>query len=460
MGLFLAEGGCSKSGQLSLSFNSKEQFYIQESISYLKEIFGVESKIHKTGNENCRRVSLSSSILKEFIQALFGESLWTKKVPSFFYTVSRSIKMDLLKGWLDGDGYKHFNKKAFVIGYTSSNQLGMDMLRIAVSCKLNPKSWERLRKSRARVKNTEIGFYGTEACKIYGDQKTLSKTKNITCSNTPYGFARKISSIKKEHVIDEDVYCITTENEFTAIFNGVAQYQCVSFGAKNAVEYLMATEKLMKGDNEKFEFVFPPYLYGTGRVLIGRGQLNGEDGSLGSWMADAVIKYGVLRSNFDGLPKYAGSIAKKWGDTPGPDKKFIEEGTKHPVKSAAKIKSWDQLVEAIVNGYPCTTASDVGYEMEPESDGFHSQTDNWGHQMCFIGVDDRAKDPYAIIVNSWGDAHGHLKDFDTGDNLPIGVLRVRKKDAEKHIRAGETFAYSNFDGFPEQLIDKKLFMLI
>ena len=235
---------------------------------------------------------------------------------------------------------------------------------------------------------------------------------------------------------------------------------CVSWGARNAVEYLMATEKLMKGDHEKFEPVFAPYLYGTGRVLIGRGQLNGQDGSRGSWMADAVIKYGVLRSNFDGVPKYSGSIAKKWGDTPGPDRKFIDEGTKHPVKSAAQIKTWDQLVEAIVNGYPCTTASDIGYDMQPSSDGFHRQTDNWGHQMCFIGVDDRPTDPYAIILNSWGDAHGHLKDFDDGSNLPIGVLRVRKKDAEKHLRAKETFAYSNFDGFPEQLIDKKLFMLI
>ena len=235
---------------------------------------------------------------------------------------------------------------------------------------------------------------------------------------------------------------------------------CVSWGARNAVEYLMATEKLMKGDNEKLEPVFAPYLYGTGRVLVGRGQLNGQDGSLGSWMADAVIKYGVLRSNFEGVPAYSGKVASKWGDTPGPDKKFVEEGTKHPVKSAAQIKSWDQLVEAIVNGYPCTTASDVGYTMTAANDGFHRQTDNWGHQMCFIGVDDRASDPYAIIVNSWGDAHGELKDFNTGEVLPVGTLRVRKKDAEKHIRAGETFAYSNFDGFPEQLIDKKLFMLI
>ena len=238
---------------------------------------------------------------------------------------------------------------------------------------------------------------------------------------------------------------------------------CVSFGAKNACEYLMATEKLMKGDREEWQPIFPPYLYGTGRVFIGRGQLNGSDGSLGSWMADAVIKYGVLRANFPDVPKYSGRVASKWGDTPGPDKKFVEEGKLHPVKSAAQIKNWDDLRDAIINGYPCTTASDIGYSMEPSSDGFHRQTDSWGHQMCIIGIDDGYKngsDPYAIILNSWGDCHGHLKDFDNGDPLPVGVLRVRRKDMEKHIRQEETFAYSNFDGFPEQLIDKKLFMLI
>lgn len=235
---------------------------------------------------------------------------------------------------------------------------------------------------------------------------------------------------------------------------------CVSFGAKNACEYLMATEKLMKGDREAFHPVFPPYLYGTGRVLVGKGQLDGDDGSLGSWMADAVIKYGVLRSNFNGVPEYSGRVAKKWGDRPGPEKKFVDEGKSHPVRSAALIRSWDDLVAAISNGYPCTTASDIGYSMTASSDGFHRQNDSWGHQMCFIGVDDNDKDPYAIILNSWGDAHGQLKDFTTGENLPIGVLRVRRKDAEKHIRAGETFAYSNFDGFPEQLLDKALFMLV
>jgi hypothetical protein len=234
---------------------------------------------------------------------------------------------------------------------------------------------------------------------------------------------------------------------------------CVSFGAKNAIEYLMCTEVLMLGDREKFKPIFPPYLYGTGRVFVGGGQING-DGSLGSWMAEAVIKYGAIPSDTEGCPAYSGSIARQWGAPPGPAQKFVDVGKLHPVKSAALISNWNELVEAICNGYPCTVASNQGFNMEASRDGFHAPSGSWGHQMCIIGVDDEASDPYAIVLNNWGDVHGRLKDFNTNEDLPIGVLRVRKRTIERMIDAGETFAFSNFEGFPEQPIAKELFKLI
>lgn len=466
IGLYLAEGGCSKTktaingkyNKITFNFNINEELFAEEIIAITKNVFELEAKkyYHKK-KQNVLLVEIHNTKLATFIKQLISGNTYSKIVPSFMFNSPLTVKMSCIRGWIDGDG--HFSKKATrIIGVTASDSLLNDLSRLCLSCNLNPMTLKRKKAFHQTVAAGQMDLYGFDALSLGAYEVT--KPKALKIHKTPFGFARKITNISRKQVSDFPVFCITVEGEHTLIANGIAQHNCVSFGAKNAVEYLMATEKLMKGDNEKFESIFPPYLYGIGRVLIGRGQLNGDDGSLGSWMADAVIKYGVLRSNFDGVPKYAGSVAKKWGDTPGPDKKFIEEGSKHPVKSAAKIKSWDQLVEAIVNGYPCTTASDVGYTMTAANDGFHRQTDNWGHQMCFIGVDDRATDPYAIIVNSWGDAHGQLKDFDTGENLPIGVLRVRKKDAEKHIRAGETFAYSNFDGFPEQLIDKKLFMLI
>lgn len=234
---------------------------------------------------------------------------------------------------------------------------------------------------------------------------------------------------------------------------------CVSFGAKNAIEYLICTEMLMNGERETFKPIFPPYLYGTGRVFVGGGQING-DGSLGSWMAEAVIKYGAIPSDMEGCPKYSGSIARQWGNRPGPAQKFVDEGKQHPVKKAAQINNWDELVVAICNGYPCTVASNQGFNMEASRDGFHAPSGSWAHQMCIIGVDDEASDPYAIILNNWGDVHGRLKDFNTNEDLPVGVLRVRKRTIERMIAAEETFAFSNFDGFPDRPIEKELFKLI
>lgn len=240
---------------------------------------------------------------------------------------------------------------------------------------------------------------------------------------------------------------------------------CVSFGAKNAVEYLMACERLIKGDFEKWRPVFPPYLYGTGRVYIGRGQLGNEDGSLGSWMADAIVKYGVLCADEPNVPRYAGNVAKAWGARNGDTylNKWKPIAEIHPVRSAAKINNWNELVAAICNGYPCTVASMQGFQMEAGSDGFHDPSGQWPHQMCFIGVDDEAPEPYAILLNSWGDAHGRLKDLKTGENLPVGTLRIKKRVAEYMIQSGgETFAFSNFDGFPDQdaKLQKELFKLI
>ena len=158
---------------------------------------------------------------------------------------------------------------------------------------------------------------------------------------------------------------------------------CVSFGNKNAVEYLQCVEILLKGENEKFRNIFPPYVYGTSRALIGKGQIgDNEDGSLGSWAAEAVLKYGILASDEQNVPQYAGQIAKQWGSHQGPPNQFLEIGKTHPVKSAAQIRSWDDLVQSICNGYPCPVSSNQGFSMKPNSQGFHEAEGQWGHCMC------------------------------------------------------------------------------
>jgi len=230
---------------------------------------------------------------------------------------------------------------------------------------------------------------------------------------------------------------------------------CVAFGAKNAIEYIACVE-IFRGETEEFHQVFTPYLYGCGRVFVGRGQLRG-DGSVGSWQAKAVEQFGTIRKDDPDVPAYNGKLERQWGNPPGPPQTFVAKGKQNLIKTTSRINSWDELKRAIINGYAVTIASDQGFEMQARKDGFHAPSGAWSHQMCIVGVDNEPED-YACVLNSWGDVHGRLTDFHTQEKWPIGSIRARRAPIERMIRSGEAIAYSQFQGFPAQDLDfKKIF---
>lgn len=232
---------------------------------------------------------------------------------------------------------------------------------------------------------------------------------------------------------------------------------CVSWGMKHAVEYLACCDILMRKDAEEFHHIFAPYIYGVSRVQIGGGRLSG-DGSLGSWAAAGVMKYGVIFANKNETPVYSKEVAKKWGAN-GPPSSYLAIGKNYLVQSAAKVKSWDQLIAGLANGYSCTVASNQGFTMKPDKDGFHQADGQWMHQMCIYDycLD---PDPHVLIANSWGDVHGTLKHFATGETLPAGTIRAKKSVIERMIGQGDTFLVSQYNGFPTQDIPAALFKLV
>jgi hypothetical protein len=253
-----------------------------------------------------------------------------------------------------------------------------------------------------------------------------------------------------------DVYCLEVdtqvEEERTFVVNGYVVSNCVSFGAKNAINYLQAIAIANNESGDPFHEVFPPYLYSTGRVLVGQGQMRGQAGSVGSWQAKAAELYGTLMADYPGCPKYSGAIADNWGDN-APSSDFLAAGKKHLVKTTAPVTSWDELRMALRNGYACTIASNQGFEYMARSDGFHAPSGSWPHQMCLTIIDDDPAEQYAGILNSWGDVHGRIKDFKTGALWPVGMLRVRRASIERMISSGECIAYSNWQGFPSRSLN-------
>lgn len=236
---------------------------------------------------------------------------------------------------------------------------------------------------------------------------------------------------------------------------------CVSFGGKNVMEYIQCVNIILGGAAAEFHPLFPPYFYGTSRVFVGGSRIWG-DGSTGAWLQDAIKKYGVLRRDDPAVPQYSGSIARQWGSS-GPPKQFVAEGQKYLVKTTAQVNSASDVANSLLSGYPVAVCSNQGFAMEAGSDGFHAPRGNWGHCMSIIGFEDHPQyGLYFIILNSWGDVHGHLKDFTSGADLPVGVLRVRGNVVDKMTRMQDSFSYSQFDGFPDNSdkLNRALFDII
>lgn len=242
---------------------------------------------------------------------------------------------------------------------------------------------------------------------------------------------------------------------------------CVSQGATNAVSYVSLAEAVLQGQREKFIQTYAPYIYGRCRYHAGiRGK---GDGSSGSGAAKAAMADGVLRIDFPGLTgfKYSsdgrtliwdGDTEYQWSDGAKIGQKYLDEGRVHLIKSTALCSTYEQARDAILNGYAVTVASGRGFTRNEVKQGklWGLPYGGWNHQMSFIGVDDDSQRPGLYCLNSWGaDAHPNPP-----DDAPPGGFWVDAEVVNKMFSERDSFVFSQFDGFPETRLDKKLFKLI
>lgn len=232
---------------------------------------------------------------------------------------------------------------------------------------------------------------------------------------------------------------------------------CVNWGYRNGAFFLQCVgihQGQIRGPPRD---VFPPYHYGTSRVLVGGGRLSG-DGSVGAWAAEAVRLYGVLPADADGVPAYSGSVARQWGRS-GPPKHLVDFASGFQVKTVAKIASAVEMRDAICNGYPVPICSDFGSRTFRVVDGRRvaNGDDSWAHCMCVVGFDGSLGQgrEYFYVLNSWGPT-AHPAPL--GDEPPGGFW-VTWDQAERIARQDDSFALSNFSGFPARSIDFELLAL-
>src|SRR3989339_68424 len=121
VGAYLSEGSCSGS-QVGIS-NIDENF-----ISNAKEFatrigLGFKDRLYQGEFGPSRTLTLSSSLLSDFITSTCGKGSNNKKVPQFAYSAKEEFVSGLLRGYFDGDGNVTVDRKMIRISSNSKELL-------------------------------------------------------------------------------------------------------------------------------------------------------------------------------------------------------------------------------------------------------------------------------------------------------------------------------------------------
>lgn len=231
---------------------------------------------------------------------------------------------------------------------------------------------------------------------------------------------------------------------------------CVSFGAANAVDFTYATEIVLKQEREIWVAeTSTEDIYGGSRIQIGNGRLGNGQGSLGIWAARYVSEIGTLirlQYEKDDLSHYDVNRATRWGSPGvGVPSYLLEIARQHKIRTTSMVRTYEEARDAIANGYAVTVASNRGFNKVRDKDGFLTPMGNWGHQMCFMGVNDSGSRPGLLCMNSWpmGWVSGPRS-----EGQPEGSFWIDADVAERDMLSNEdSFVYSDRDGFPAKDLD-------
>jgi hypothetical protein len=245
-------------------------------------------------------------------------------------------------------------------------------------------------------------------------------------------------------------YELVTGTPFTARFQELGD--CVGQAAGLGVDTLSTTQIAMHGRKELWKGPCSTELiYAGSRVEIGGGRIRG-DGSNGSWAAQWLLKGGTLPrdkyGNID-LTTYRPDLAKAWG-RPGagvPDE-LEPLAFEHLVRTATIVEGWEEACDAVGNGFPVLVCSSPGYSLRTDSEGFVSRRRKpMRHAWLLWGVDSLSKRQGGALCTSWGDC---VRGTKHPLGAPEGTLWVDAREIDKMLAQGDSYALSNFDGYPYQ----------
>ena len=215
---------------------------------------------------------------------------------------------------------------------------------------------------------------------------------------------------------------------------------CVSQGFGHGTDLLEAVQIALGHKSAEFKQTATEAIYGMARVDVGGGQLWG-DGAVGAWGAKAVSTIGTVARDVVG--PYDGRRARLWGSR-GVPSEIKAAAAGHKVETVSLVSTYEELEDALANGYPVPVCSDQGFKGTRDADGFCAPEGTWGHCMLIVGV--RSGDrPGACIFQSWGP---DTPDGPVALDQPTNSFWADREVVSAMLAMGDSWAISDFDGYP------------
>ena len=194
------------------------------------------------------------------------------------------------------------------------------------------------------------------------------------------------------------------------------------------------------------------------------GGLGGRAGSLGSWQAEAVRRYGVLRADAGGRARLLRRAGRPLGRRP-PGPRPHRAGRVVPRVPGRRRRPPGRCrrPRADVGGGRRRGRQRVPghggqrlrvHDAGPAGPATTNAAGVWPHQMCLTAVHDDPRRPWAGVLNSWGERARDGEGFRRRRGV-AGTPRCGSGGSavEEMLRRGEAYAYSRFAGFPPRRLD-------
>lgn len=224
---------------------------------------------------------------------------------------------------------------------------------------------------------------------------------------------------------------------------------CVSQGWSRGAQFVALVDMVIRGQGEEWlARVHPGSIYAFSRVEVGGGRLSG-DGSLGSWAAGAVTKYGLLhRIKYPGFDLTSDSdelFSVSWGAPGNGVPNALEQfAKKRLIENASLVRTGDEYKNCAYDYRPVPLCSDQGFTTVRDEYGICYPRGTWNHCMLSFGLlNVKHRDhPQGLlcakIYQSWG------------DNNPTGPMDITLQDGSSYKLAPGSFLT------PLEVLDSKI----